>query len=194
MSRFPTNTRTHTNTHTYAQTHICIYTCMCVLTGSVTFMNWKDRKSRNDDDVQAGTHINKQTNRQTDIQADKWTDWQTGGQTGRQTDRYCPTHCRLQLLRCQCHVSNGRCEEQVYDIIAIVCDSDIGTVILVVGDAAHAKHSFAAYMSLLSVCVYECVYVCVCVRERVLIMSIKGGVSYDNNDHYQPSGWHKSYY
>ena len=77
----------------------------------------------------------------------------TNKQTDKQTDRYCHTHCRLQLLRCQCHVSNGCCEEQVYDIITIVCDSDISTVILVVGDATHAKHSFAAYMSLLSVCV-----------------------------------------
>ena len=56
------------------------------------------------------------------------------------------------------------------------------------------------------VCMYVCVYVCVCVhmyihmcvcvcvQERVLIMSFKGGVSYDNDDHYQPSGRHKSYY
>jgi hypothetical protein len=59
-------------------------------------------------------------------------------------DRHTPTNSRLQLLSSECHVSDGRCEEQVYDIIAIVCDCYVGTVILVVGDASHAQNGLAA--------------------------------------------------
>ena len=113
----------HTHTHTHAHTHKYIYICMYVRT------HWQNELLETMTMCrQAHPSINKERD--------------------RQTDNYYPTHCRLQLLRCQCHVSNGCCEEQVYDIIAIVCDSDISTIILVVGDAAHAKHSFAAYKSL----------------------------------------------
>jgi hypothetical protein len=54
------------------------------------------------------------------------------------------TYCSLDLLGGKSHVSDRGSEEEVHNIVTVIRDCNVGTIVLVIGDAAHAEYSLAA--------------------------------------------------